>query len=83
MDQIPVGLLDNVGTVGMCVLIVIAYTRGWAVTGREHRERGEALKAAQAENRELRAQNQHLYEVGKTVEQTFRGLQAERDRDDQ
>ena len=37
MNEVPLNLLDNVGVVGLCVLAVVAFARGWICSGRELR----------------------------------------------
>jgi hypothetical protein len=35
---IPWNVLDGIGVVGLCVLGLVAFSRGWVCTGRELRE---------------------------------------------
>lgn len=48
MDGIPLDLADGVGVVGICVLAVVAFARGWICSGRE-------LKAVEKQRDEWRA----------------------------
>lgn len=88
MDALPIALdLDRVGVVAICVLIALAYMRGWVVTPRELRQVEKAAdewhaaadrKDAQIAEKDI--QLGHLKQVGLTVEQLARGLQQEIDR---
>lgn len=73
---------EKVGIVGLCVLIALAYMRGWVVTPRELKQvtqQRDDWKAASATKdvqiAEKDVQLGHLKEVGLTVEQLARGLQ--------
>jgi len=48
VNGIPLDLLNGVGVVSVCVLAVIAFTRGWVCSGRE-------LRDAQAQRDEWQA----------------------------
>lgn len=48
MNEIPLDLLDGVGVVGICVLAVVAFSRGWICSGRE-------LRAAEKQRDEWRS----------------------------
>lgn len=87
MDSIPVGLLDNIGVVGIAVLVIFAYTRGWVVTPRElrqvERDRDDWHKASDTKDAQIAEKDKqlaYLEQVGRTVEQFTRGLQQEIDR---
>lgn len=72
-------LLDGVGVVGICLIIVWAIATGRLVTRREH---GEALKAIARKDEQIAEKDKqlgYLSEVGRVVEQFTRGLQREMD----
>ena len=84
IDGIPLNVLNGIGVVGICVLILLALARGWLVTGRELanvvHDRDEWRTESRIKDQQIAeqaAQLEHLAEVGRTVEQLARGLQRE------
>ena len=87
IDGFPTYILDGLGTVGLCVLFVFALAKGWIVTRREleqaHHEANEWRSESRIKDQhiaELDEQIRLLGEVGRTVEQAFKELQAEKER---
>ena len=82
MDAIPPGLLNGLGVVGVVLLMGWLVFTGRLVPRRTHEDvihdrdewRSESrIKDAQIAEKDM--QLRHMAEVGKTVEQAFRGLQ--------
>lgn len=86
IEGIPIDL-NGIGVVGIAVLLMLAFIRGWAVTARELanvvRDRDEWRTESRLKDQQIAekdVQLGHLAEVGRTVEQLVRGLQREMDR---
>ena len=84
MDQIPPGLFENIGTIGLVIFFAFGLATGRLFTKRQYddvtHDRDEWRTESRIKDAQIAEQNKqlgHMAEVGRTVEQLARGLQQE------